>query len=98
MVFTYDDAQRPNSHKEKLFSLLVFFLANYKVGVTPIHLRACSVSSQSMWIEWDWMGLNPKQVKLLLNFFTIPSNPHVLGITEQALNTCRLSSIQEYPN
>ena len=34
MVFTYDDAQRPNSHKEKLFSLLVFFLANYKVGVT----------------------------------------------------------------
>jgi hypothetical protein len=34
MVFTYDDAQRPNSPKEKLFSLLVFFLANYKVGVT----------------------------------------------------------------
>jgi hypothetical protein len=34
-----------------------------------IQLRACSVSSQSMWIEWDWMGLNPKQVKLLLNFF-----------------------------
>jgi hypothetical protein len=33
------------------------------------HLRACSVSSQSMWIEWDWMGLNPKQVKPLLNFF-----------------------------
>jgi hypothetical protein len=32
-------------------------------------LRACSVSSQSMWIEWDWMGLNPKQVKLLLHFF-----------------------------
>jgi hypothetical protein len=31
-------------------------------------LRACSVSSQSMWIEWDWMGLNPKQVKLLKNF------------------------------
>jgi hypothetical protein len=28
-----------------------------------------SVSSQSMWIEWDWMGLNTKQVKLLLNFF-----------------------------
>jgi hypothetical protein len=22
-----------------------------------------------MWIEWDWMGLNPKQVKLLHNFF-----------------------------
>jgi hypothetical protein len=32
-------------------------------------VRACSVSSQSMWIEWDWMGLNPKQVKLLLIFF-----------------------------
>jgi hypothetical protein len=32
-------------------------------------VRACSVSSQSMWIEWDWMSLNPKQVKLLLNFF-----------------------------
>jgi hypothetical protein len=31
--------------------------------------RVCSVSSQSMWIGWDWMGLNPKQVKLLLNFF-----------------------------
>jgi hypothetical protein len=31
--------------------------------------RACSVSSQSMWIEWDWIGLNPKQVKLLLKFF-----------------------------
>jgi hypothetical protein len=34
MVFTYDDAQRSNSHKEKLFSLLVvilfFFLAIYK--------------------------------------------------------------------
>jgi hypothetical protein len=32
-------------------------------------LRACSVSSQSMWIERDWMGLNPKQLKLLHNFF-----------------------------
>jgi hypothetical protein len=32
-------------------------------------LRACSVSSQSIWIEWDWMGLNPKQVKPLLIFF-----------------------------
>jgi hypothetical protein len=35
----------------------------------PPGYPACSVSSQSMWIEWDWMGLNPKQVKLLLNFF-----------------------------
>jgi hypothetical protein len=34
-------------------------------------MRACSVSSQSMWIEWDCVGLNPKQVKVLLNF----SNP-----------------------
>jgi hypothetical protein len=34
MVFTCDDAHRLNPHKEKLFSLLVFFLANYKVGVT----------------------------------------------------------------
>jgi hypothetical protein len=33
------------------------------------HVWACSVSSQSMWIEWDWVGLNPKQVKLILNFF-----------------------------
>jgi hypothetical protein len=32
-------------------------------------LRACSVSSQSMWIEWDWMGLKPKQVKPILIFF-----------------------------
>jgi hypothetical protein len=31
------------------------------------------------------MGLNPKQVKLLLNFFSITSNPCVLGITEQGL-------------
>jgi hypothetical protein len=34
-----------------------------------IQFRPCSVNSQSMWIEWDLMGLNPKQVKLLLNFF-----------------------------
>jgi hypothetical protein len=34
-----------------------------------IQIRACSVSSQSMWIEWDWMGLKPKQVKPLLIFF-----------------------------
>jgi hypothetical protein len=32
-------------------------------------IRPCSVSSQSMWIEWDWMSLNHKQVKFLLNFF-----------------------------
>jgi hypothetical protein len=27
---------------------------------SQFQLRACSVSSQSMWIEWDWMSLNPK--------------------------------------
>jgi hypothetical protein len=36
MVFTCDDAHRLNPHKEKLFSLFVFFLANYKVGVTLV--------------------------------------------------------------
>jgi hypothetical protein len=40
-----------------------------KKYIIPFRLRACSVSSQSMWFEWDWMGLNPKQVKVLLNFF-----------------------------
>ena len=34
MMFAWDDAKRLNRHKEKLFSLLVLFLANYKVGVT----------------------------------------------------------------
>jgi hypothetical protein len=34
------------------------------------HIRACSVSSQSMWIEWDWMCLNHKKS----NFFLIFSN------------------------
>jgi hypothetical protein len=38
MVFTCDDAHRLNPHKEKLFSLLAFFLANYKVGATVIQL------------------------------------------------------------
>ena len=36
-----------------------------------IPIRACSDSSQSMWIEWDCMGLKLKQVKPLLIF----SNP-----------------------
>lgn len=31
--------------------------------------RACSVSTQSIWIECDWISLNLKQVKLVLNFF-----------------------------
>jgi hypothetical protein len=34
-----------------------------------MHFRAFSVTSQSMLIECDWVGLNPKQVKLLLYFF-----------------------------
>jgi hypothetical protein len=33
-VYTCDDAQRLNSHNEKLFSLLILFLTNYKVGIT----------------------------------------------------------------
>jgi hypothetical protein len=53
--------------------------------VLVIHLRACSLSSQSIWIEWNWMGLNPKQVKILHIFFQSPSNPYATGITEQAL-------------
>jgi hypothetical protein len=44
-----------------------FIIITHKKG----HFRICSVRFQSMWIEWDWMGLNHKQVKLLLNF----SNP-----------------------
>jgi hypothetical protein len=50
----------------------VFFLKCSNIGYGVVWfsiLRACSVSTQSMWIEWDWMSLNPKQVKLLLNFF-----------------------------
>jgi hypothetical protein len=39
------------------------------------------------------MGLNPKQVKLLLIFFPISSNPCVLGITEQALIRFPLPSL-----
>jgi hypothetical protein len=49
-------------------SLIAIFLPN-AIAMVRVQLRACSVSSQSMWIEWDWMGLNPKQVKLLFNFF-----------------------------
>jgi hypothetical protein len=64
---------------------LLRYTCHYESCSSSSHVRACSVSSQSMWIEWDWMGFNPKQVKLLLNFFPIPSNPCVLGITEQAL-------------
>jgi hypothetical protein len=42
-----------------------------------------------MWIERDWMGLNPKQSQTSSQFFPIPSNPCVLGITEQALKELR---------
>jgi hypothetical protein len=45
--------------------------------LTP--LRACSVSSQSMWIEWDWMSLNPKQVKRLKIFFSNPIQSMCIG-------------------
>jgi hypothetical protein len=48
-------------------------------------IRTCSVSSQSMWIEWDWLGLNTKQVKVHQFFFPISSNPFIMGITEQGL-------------
>jgi hypothetical protein len=33
-VYTCDDAQRLNSHKEKLFSPFVLFLKIYKLGIT----------------------------------------------------------------
>jgi hypothetical protein len=33
-VYTCDDAQRLNSHKEKLFSPFVLFLTIYKLGIT----------------------------------------------------------------
>jgi hypothetical protein len=39
--------------------------------------RACSFCSQSMWIGWDWMGFNPKQVKIFHNFFQ--SHPIHIG-------------------
>jgi hypothetical protein len=56
----------PPSHSFTLKMLLWGFRGAW---LKPV--RACSVSSQStsMWIEWDWIVLNPKQVKLLLNFF-----------------------------
>jgi hypothetical protein len=44
MVFTCDDAHRLNPHKEKSFSLLVFFLADYKVGVTLLPNGGMSAS------------------------------------------------------
>jgi hypothetical protein len=31
------------------------------------------------------VGFNPEQVKIFHIFFPIPSNPHAIGITEQAL-------------
>jgi hypothetical protein len=46
MVFTCDDAHRLNPHKEKSFSLLVFFLADYKVGVTLLQ------KTLKFWFKW----------------------------------------------
>jgi hypothetical protein len=40
MVFTWDDAHRLNPHKEKLFSLLVFFLADLQSGCYKERARA----------------------------------------------------------
>jgi hypothetical protein len=37
-----------------------YFTLKIDPPVNINHIRACSVSSQSMWIEWDWVGLNPK--------------------------------------
>jgi hypothetical protein len=35
------------------------------------------------------MGFNLKQIKIFHNFFSIPSNPHEIEITEQTLSgTC----------
>jgi hypothetical protein len=49
MVFTGDDAHRLNPHKEKSFSLLVFFPADYKVGVT---VRSyAGKSTTSLWLH-----------------------------------------------
>jgi hypothetical protein len=54
-----------------LWHFLTMFFLHGKVNrcYLSCHCRACSVSSQSMWIEWDWIGLKPKQVKPLLIFF-----------------------------
>jgi hypothetical protein len=54
-------------NNELVRDIVILKLVNHTKGNNS--LRACSVSSQSMWIEWDWVGLNPKQVKPLLNFF-----------------------------
>jgi hypothetical protein len=37
--------------------------------IFTVTLRVGSVSYQFMWIELSWVGLNPKQVKILLNLF-----------------------------
>jgi hypothetical protein len=49
---------------------VIFLLKNCSELSQSLFLfRACSVSSRSIWIEWDLMILNTKQVKLFLNFF-----------------------------
>jgi hypothetical protein len=56
MVFTWDDAQRLNPHKEKLFLPLVLALANYKLGITnPTPLKnnlVLEISKKEMQKDW----------------------------------------------
>ena len=55
-VYTCDDAQRLNSHKEKLFSLLILFLTNYKVGVTVRILtvfKAGRLLNIDLFLDWS---------------------------------------------
>jgi hypothetical protein len=53
-VYTCDDAQRLNSHKEKLFSPFVLFLTIYKLGITvgkreTVAAKICGVTRRSRW-------------------------------------------------
>jgi hypothetical protein len=54
-VYTCDDAQRLNSHKEKLFSPFVLFLTIYKLGITMRgHPPVFAHSTDPMDTE-DWL-------------------------------------------
>jgi hypothetical protein len=52
---------QPNTITERivLIGLYIAFI-DTRVACYVRQVRPCSVSSQSMWIERDWMGLNPK--------------------------------------